>query len=775
MPGMDVFALIDEKGMVVEWGSAAEELFGWSAKEAVGRSVADLVRDTAGGGEGRREGASDGAADRASDGAAVLVKPVLRGESVLWHVLGEENPPSSWDATVLKALFTRLPARLHVLDDQLRVVRASTATSTPGDTRTGHQLGKHFTEVYDLEDPEGEAAVARRVLENGEPVVNRLVRGGAAPGSPGRRIHSVSYFRLEDSCGDSLGLVVSEADVTESERTRNRLALLDAIRTHVVPSLMLDTVCRDVVEATVPAFAGTAVVDVAEALVRGEDAPPVPADQDVPLRRVAFQGPIAPHPGGEVRPLSAGTPFSDVLTDLRPRVIQIEEEGSDSAWLAADPARADLIKRSGAHSLIVAPLALHGRALGVVSFYRHGPQDRFEDEDIEIASAICAHAALCIDNAARYMREWVVALTVQRRLLPQHPATQGTVDITHLHLPDPEGGGAWFDVIDLPGARTALIVGELTGQGIIAAITTGLLRTAIHTLAALDLQPDELLARLSDTTVRLATAYAARPSGDPRLSEPLTVGCTIAVYDPVALTFTIARAGLPEPVSILPDGTSAGVSVPLGPLLADTGDAPFPATTVSLPAGSVLALGTAALADEVLASSAPLRPLLNSVGRRPQPDVCADIAEAFAGGEALLLLARTKPLPPERVLTCDLPAELEAAPIARSAVRRQLDVWGVDDETAYTAELIVSELVGNAVRYGAPPLRLRLIHERMLTCEVSDAATSSPHVKHARTVDETGRGLFIIASLAEQWGTRYRTQGKSVWAELPTKASATSS
>ncbi|WP_326593195.1 SpoIIE family protein phosphatase [Streptomyces sp. NBC_01294] len=766
MPGTDVFALIDEKGMVVEWGRAAEELFGWSAKEAVGRSVADLVREIAGGGEGRREGTSDG--------AAVLVKPVLRGESLLWHVQGEGRTPSSWDGTILKALFTRLPVRLHVLDDQLRVVRASTAISTPGDTRTGPLSGKHFTEVYDLEDPEGEAAVARRVLERGEPVVNRLVRGRAAPGSPGRRIHSVSYFRLEDSRGDVLGLVTSEADVTESERTRNRLVLLDAIRTRVGPSLMVDTVCRDVVQASVPAFAGTAVVDVAEALVRGEDAPPVPADQDMPLRQVAFQGPISPHPGGEVRSLPAGTPFSDILTDLRPRVIQIEED-SGSAWLAADPFRADLVKRSGAHSLIVAPLALHGRALGVVSFYRHGPQDRFEDEDIEVASAICAHAALCIDNAARYMREWVVALTVQRRLLPQHPATQDTVDITHLHLPDPEGGGAWFDVIDLPGARTALIVGELTGRGIIAAITTGLLRTAIHTLAALDLQPDELLARLSDTTVRLATAYAARPSVDPRHSEPLTVGCTIAVYDPVDLTFAIARAGLPEPVAILPDGTSAAVPVPLGPLLADTGDAPFPATTVSLPAGSVLALGTAALADEVLASSAPLRPLLNSAGRRPRPDVCADIAEAFTGGEALLLLARTKPLPPERVLTCDLPAEPEAAPIARSAVRRQLDVWGVDEETAYTAELIVSELVGNAVRYGAPPLQLRLIHERMLTCEVSDAATSSPHVKHARTVDETGRGLFIIASLAEQWGTRYRAQGKSVWAELPTKASSTSS
>ncbi|MFF4434749.1 SpoIIE family protein phosphatase [Streptomyces sp. NPDC001513] len=305
------------------------------------------------------------------------------------------------------------------------------------------------------------------------------------------------------------------------------------------------------------------------------------------------------------------------------------------------------------------------------------------------------------------MREWVVALTVQRRLLPEHPATQNTMDISHLHLPDPEGGGAWFDVIDLPGARTALIVGEVTGHGILAAITTGLLRTAIHTLAALDLQPDELLARLSDTTVRLATAYAARPPEDPRHGQPLTVGCTITVYDPVELTATIALAGLPEPVAILPDGTSAGLSVSRGPLLAETGDAPFPATTANLPEGSILALGTAALADEVLASSGPLRPLLNSVGRRPRREV---------------LGRHRRGVPSARML-----------PSGRLAVRRQLDVWGVDEETAYTVQLTVSELVGNAVRYGAPPLRLRLIHERMLTCEVSDSATSWAELPTPRT------------------------------------------
>jgi anti-sigma regulatory factor (Ser/Thr protein kinase) len=154
--------------------------------------------------------------------------------------------------------------------------------------------------------------------------------------------------------------------------------------------------------------------------------------------------------------------------------------------------------------------------------------------------------------------------------------------------------------------------------------------------------------------------------------------------------------------------------------------------------------------------------------------VCDEIANALTGGhrtnEKLMLLARTKALPADRVLALSLPADPEAAPIARAAARRQLKVWGVDEETAFTNEIIVSELVGNAVRYGAPPLQLRLIFDRMLTCEVSDGATSAPHVKHARTIDETGRGLFIISSLADQWGTRYWERGKTVWAEQPTGA-----
>ncbi|WP_392675605.1 SpoIIE family protein phosphatase [Streptomyces sp. LN785] len=767
MPSGDVLVLVDEDGRVVEWRRPAEELFGWSAEEAVGRSVTALVC---------RVGADrDDRGDGFPDAATVLVKPVMRGASVVWQVLAVGDTAPGQDVAILEAMFTRSPVALHVLDDQLCVVRTSTATRGVRDTLVGNVLGKHFTEACELEGPEVEAAVAQGVLDSGEPALNRLVRSAEAP----RRIYSVSYFRLEDSRGLVLGVAVSVADVTELENARNRLALLDTVRTRVGHWLNVGIVCRELVEAVVPAFAGSAIVEVVEDVLRGEEPPPLPVHRDVPMRRTAFQG-VPADMVEEARALPAGNPLASVLSDLRPRRISIEE---GSSWEAADPAWAGVIRPSGAHSVIVAPLAVRGQALGVVSFYRHQQEDPFEEADVTVASAACAHAALCIDNARRYMREWIIASAVQRRLLPQQPVIQTTVEISELHFSGPEGGGAWSDAIALPGARTALIVGDVVGRGVAAALTTGLLRTATQTLAALDLQPDELLARLSDTAARLAAAYAALPPMDSLHRGPLAAGCAIAIYDPIELTCTVARAGFPEPVVILPGGTSAGLSVPSGPLLAGLDGAPFPAITADLPEGSLLALGTAALANEVLAPSGPLRPLLDGVGGRPLPDVRDAIAHALAEdhrtvddrtGEPLMLLARTKALPHDRVLTCGLPAGPEAGPIARAAARRQLSIWRVDEETAFTAELIVSELVGNAVRYGTPPLQLRLICERMLTCEVSDAGTSAPHVKHARTIDETGRGLFIIANLATQWGTRYQEQGKIIWAELPSGVSTTS-
>ncbi|MFG2263055.1 SpoIIE family protein phosphatase [Streptomyces sp. NPDC048720] len=755
MASDDRLMRLDETGRVLEWRRAAQETFGWSAEEAVGRTAASLLR-------GGPVGPARPAAMR-----PVLVRPVMAADGTLvWEVCAAAEAASGEDLAILRAMFTQSPVGLHVLDDRLRIVRVNTATRALRGTTEDRLVGRVFSRVYGLADPGQEEAAARRVLETGRAELNRIVR--VVPGAAGHEhsVYSVSYVRLENARGDILGLVASAVDVTEREHALWRLSVVDEVRRRVGERLDVIAACQEFVDAVVPRFSGIAVVEVVEEVVRGEAPPLVPVGREVPLRRAAFRGVVSAYPVGEVRRLPYGTPFSRVLTDLRPRLVTVDE---DSLWLSADPPRADAIRASGAHSLIVAPLALRGEALGVVSFYRHREEVPFEEADVALAADVCAHAALCIDNARRYARERSIAATVQRRLLPQRPVVPDTVELSHLHLPATEGGGVWFDVIGMAGARTALIVGEVAGHGMAAATTMGQLRTVIHSLASLDLAPDELMARLSDTAARLATERAALPAGDPLHREPLTASCLIAVYDPIDLTCTFVRAGLSEPVVVPPGGAPAVVSVPAGPLLAGPGNAPFPATTVDLPAGSTLAIGTRGLAREVLAPSAPLRALFDEHAHGPLPDLCDAVAYAVSDGpradDALLLFARTAALPAERVFRCALPAGPEAAPFAREETRRRLRAWGVDREAAFTAELIVSELVANAVRYGAPPMRLRLICDGVLTCEVSDGAMSAPHLKHARTSDETGRGLFIVASLADNWGTRYQAEGKTVWAQ----------
>jgi anti-sigma regulatory factor (Ser/Thr protein kinase) len=90
--------------------------------------------------------------------------------------------------------------------------------------------------------------------------------------------------------------------------------------------------------------------------------------------------------------------------------------------------------------------------------------------------------------------------------------------------------------------------------------------------------------------------------------------------------------------------------------------------------------------------------------------------------------------------------------------------WGLE-ECAFVTELVVSELVTNAIRYGEEPIRLRLIRDRALICEVTDGGNTSPHLRRARTFDEGGRGLLLVAQLTDHWGTRHTTRGKTVWAE----------
>jgi serine phosphatase RsbU (regulator of sigma subunit)/anti-sigma regulatory factor (Ser/Thr protein kinase) len=435
-------------------------------------------------------------------------------------------------------------------------------------------------------------------------------------------------------------------------------------------------------------------------------------------------------------------------------------------WRVQNPERARRILDSGLHSLITVPLQARGVVLGVVNFWR-ADQEAFDEEDLAFAEELAARAAVAIDNARRYTREHAMAVALQRSLLPRSLPEQSAVEVAYRYLPARAGvGGDWFDVIPLPGARVALVVGDVVGHGLHAAATMGRLRTAVRTFSSLDLAPDELITRLDE----LVTRVDGEESGD---GEGITgATCLYAIYDPVAGRCSLARSGHPEPGLVHPDGTVERMSVPVSPPLGLGGGQPFEKAEYTLPEGSQLVLYTDGLIEDrgrdIDTGLALLHDALAGPGRTPE-ETCRAVLDALLpvrpSDDIALLVARSRLLDPSQVADWDIPADPAAVAGIRAQVARRLEEWGLE-EFAFSTELVISELVTNAIRYGSDPRRLRVLRDGdSLVCEVADGSSTSPHLRRAADTDEGGRGLFLVAQFTQAWGTRYLARGKVIWTE----------
>ena len=214
-----------------------------------------------------------------------------------------------------------------------------------------------------------------------------------------------------------------------------------------------------------------------------------------------------------------------------------------------DPERTRRALERGAHSLVSAPLQARGVPLGVVNFVRVGDSPPFDEEDASFAEELAARAAVSIDNARRFSREHAMAVTLQRSLLPRELPEQDALEVAWRYLPAEAGvGGDWFDFIPLPGARVALVVGDVVGHGLHAAATMGRLRTAVHNFSALDLPVDEVLGYLDDLVIRMDSEKNTGEGTEGGRAEEVTgATCLYAIYDSVTGTCTMARAGHPGP------------------------------------------------------------------------------------------------------------------------------------------------------------------------------------------------------------------------------------
>ncbi len=413
------------------------------------------------------------------------------------------------------------------------------------------------------------------------------------------------------------------------------------------------------------------------------------------------------------------------------------------------------IAADGLTGRITVPLRARGALLGVVAFSRNDRPEAFTADDLILAEELAAKAAVAIDNARRYSRERTTALTLQRTLLPQRLPNQEAVEVASRYLPagtQAEVGGDWFDVIPLSGARVALIVGDVVGHGLHASASMGRLRTAVRTLADVDLPPDELMTHLDDLVLHLASDL--QPSSHFQTTGETGATCLYTVYDPVSRRLTLASAGHPLPLVIAPDGTRTPVVAQPGPPLG-IGGLPFEATELQLPEGSLLALYTDGLVEsrerDVDQGVAELLGVLDHAA--PSLDALCDkvlkaVLPKHRTDDAALLLARTHALDPQHVADWDVEPDFTEVSRARQFALDQVAAWGLE-ETAFVTELVVSELVTNAIRYGEPPISLRLIRDTALICEVSDSTNTAPHLRRARAFDEGGRGLLLVAQLTQ--------------------------
>ncbi|GHG88597.1 hypothetical protein GCM10018780_07190 [Streptomyces lanatus] len=780
------------------WTRAAEELLGHSAPEIVGASASRLLAmpgDPArvtGIAERCRAGVgwSGHIPLRHRDGHRVdvdlRVSASFRIGADECFLISAREQRRPWEVgqSVLDGFLTRSPVGMAVMDTQLRYIWLNDTLERFGGVPREQRLGRRLSEVLPGLQAETIEGLMSKVLDTGVPVTEYEYVGWSWADPRRQHAYSTSFFPLVGTGDTITGVCYMVSDVTERWNARQLLSLVNEAGTRIGTTLDVLWTAQELADFAVPRFADFVVVDLLEPVLSTEghgawltDAGPAPAKpvmRRAGLSSVREGAPEAVARVGERVDFVPPPHDAHLLIDGEPIHIPVLDP-SDELWVAEQPARAASIREFGLHSLISVPMRARNTALGLATFIRSLNPVSFQPDDVLVAQELVARAALCVDNARRYTREHTAAVTLQRSLLPQALSGGTALEVASSYLPaDPTGGvgGDWFDVIPLSGARVGLVVGDVVGHGITAAATMGRLRTAVQTLADMEMPPDELLAHLDDLVLRLSEE---RADGGPEAAQRDTTGilgatCLYAVYDPVTRRCTMARAGHPPPVVVAPDGQVSFPEPPPGPPLG-LGGMGFEASEIELAEDSLFGLYTDGLVEaadrdmehgmtrlgallsrrgldlDTLCSSA-VRELVPA----PQPD---DIA---------LLLARTHALGAEHVVSWEVPVDPAAVADVRARATRQVAAWGFG-ELAMTTELIVSELVTNAIRYAEPPIRLRLLRDSRLTCEVADASSTAPRLRHARSTDEGGRGLFLVAQLAHRWGARYTADGKIIWAE----------
>ncbi|KPI27233.1 serine phosphatase [Actinobacteria bacterium OK074] len=563
-------------------------------------------------------------------------------------------------------------------------------------------------------------------------------------------------------------------------RDGDRLRFVGPATRRIARGIDLDEIVMGLCRATVPTFSDAILVYLRDPLPVGDERPTGPLvlrlrrTDRIPQERDTEGGflpaLLQPDPpelagigGNEICEVRAGGALAEVLRGVRPVFTD-----SPAARAALPELLGDHIGVPGGQRAILAPLRGRRRVIGAALFLRRPERLPFEGDDLLVAAQLATHSALGIDKAVLYGREAYIADELQRTMLPETLPNPTGVRLASRYLPAAETarvGGDWYDAIPLPGSRVALVVGDVMGHSMTSAAIMGQLRTTAQTLAGLDLPPQEVLHHLDEQAQRLGTDRMAT--------------CLYAVYDPVQHRITIANAGHPPPVLLHLGGRAEVLTVPPGAPIG-VGGVDFEAVELDAPAGGTLLLYTDGLVESRLRDVATgieqLREKLAATAQLTGADhpppleaLCDEVLDMLGPGDRdddiALLAARFDGIAPSDVAYWYLEPEDSAPGRARRLARRALARWGLED-LSDSVELLVSEVVTNAVRYATRPVTLRLLRTDVLRCEVGDDVPQLPRLRQARADDEGGRGLYLVNRLARRWGATRLSTGKVVWFEL---------
>ncbi|MFE5724151.1 SpoIIE family protein phosphatase [Streptomyces erythrochromogenes] len=727
--------------------------------------------------EGPQPVASGGGTDEAGHGKA----PIAATEAVRTHAAGAGAGPAAEPGAAAAAAASDVRAARSAAGSASGLPRPRGAASAEVPAAAGSGPGQNHDNARPREAEDAHDATA-------PPTGPGPAAAGGGGGTAG--LHGAGGAPPPGGGGP---------DATAARREGDRLRFVGAATRRIARGIDLDEIVLGLCRATVPTFSDAILVYLRDPLPVGDERPVGPvvlrlrrtdrlrpiddltdisstigagmdlagaagATGELDFSQLPLVGPQGDLPAAELCEIRPGGALAEVLRGVRPVF------GSSAAARAALPELLGLdhpLPRG--NRAVLAPLRGRRRVIGAAVFLRSPERPAFEQNDLLVAAQLATHTALGIDKAVLYGREAYIADELQRTMLPDSLPQPTGVRLASRYLPAAETarvGGDWYDAIPLPGSRVALVVGDVMGHSMTSAAIMGQLRTTAQTLAQLDLPPAEVLHHLDEQAQRLGTDRMAT--------------CMYAVYDPVAHRITIANAGHPPPVLLHLGGRAEVLRVPPGAPIG-VGGVDFEAVELDAPAGATLLLYTDGLVEsrlrDVWTGIEQLRERLATTAQltgldHPPPleALCDDVLDMLGPGDRdddiALLAARFDGIAPSDVAYWFLDPEETAPGRARRFARRALTRWGLE-ELSDSLELLVSEVVTNAVRYAERPVTLRLLRTDVLRCEVGDDSPQLPRQRRARDTDEGGRGLFLVNRLARRWGATRLSSGKVVWFELP--------